>query len=155
MSTPYRLPTKEPDADLTYEIDLARYLERLWLPNRSYQVGEYVRPDKPNGYEYRCTKPGQTGASRPAWRAEIGAVIEDGSVEWTTVDFDHLATDTIQSATVAFDAGITIESQSHQETRVFVQLSGGTDGVEYAGELTVTFNTGETEVFDLVIAVEE
>lgn len=56
-----------------------------WKPNQAYAVGNLVIPQSFNGYYYRCTVAGTSGAAEPKWPTLIGGTVNDGTVTWTTV----------------------------------------------------------------------
>jgi len=150
----YTLPAMQPGEVIVYEVDLRRQLEKLWEPERTYQLGEYRRPDPPNGFEYECTQAGDSGSHRPNWVAKSGEVVADGSAQWTARPASDQATDTISSASFSFDDNVTVVSESNSSTVATVKLTSTVVG-SYTGELTVETVGGETIVVDLQISVEE
>ena len=56
------------------------------FPNVGVAVGLNTIVQAPNGYFFWCTLDGTTGAPvLPSWPASYGAVVVDGSVEWTCI----------------------------------------------------------------------
>ena len=58
-----------------------------WNSSTSYSVGDEVRPtaSKDNGYYYKCTVAGTSGASEPTWPAGKGETVTDNEVTWECV----------------------------------------------------------------------
>lgn len=48
----------------------------------SYTVGDVVRPVSANGFLYRATNSGATGASLPTYPTVLGQTVTDGAVIW-------------------------------------------------------------------------
>lgn len=60
-----------------------------WAANTAYSVGDLRRqlttPAQGNERVFRCTTPGTSGATEPAWVLAQGATTADGTVVWTEV----------------------------------------------------------------------
>lgn len=54
-----------------------------WLPTTPYGLGTVVVPASANGFMFRCTTAGTSGASSPTWNTSAGGTTSDGSVTWT------------------------------------------------------------------------
>jgi prepilin-type N-terminal cleavage/methylation domain-containing protein len=54
-----------------------------WLPGTPYGLGTVVVPATANGFMFRCTTAGTSGASAPTWNTGSGATTNDNSVVWT------------------------------------------------------------------------
>lgn len=62
---------------------------QAWVANKSYTIGEVVRPSTANGFVYECTTAGTSGAVAPTFTATEGATVNDGTVVWTAIKIDH------------------------------------------------------------------
>ena len=60
-------------------------VEEAWEASTVYEVDAVVEPTTENGYRYRASARGNTGASAPAWPVAIGSTVVDGAVTWTCV----------------------------------------------------------------------
>jgi alpha-tubulin suppressor-like RCC1 family protein len=56
-----------------------------WSKNKNYSVGDRVLPTKKNGFYYRCTKAGISGNIEPEWPIIEGKEIKDGGVIWQAI----------------------------------------------------------------------
>ena len=54
----------------------------LWVKNQEMPLGWYVRPSKPNGFIYMCSKQGLSWKEEPKWPQEEDATIEDNEAIW-------------------------------------------------------------------------
>jgi hypothetical protein len=75
----------------------------------------------------------------------------DYVVDWSA----WLDGDTIATSTWDAGAGITVESESDNETTATVWLSGGTAGTDYAVTNTIVTDGGRTDERTIRIAVRE
>jgi hypothetical protein len=55
-----------------------------WTSTTAYSSGDYVEPSTYNGYIFKCTTPGSTGASEPSWPTSETSVAET-SIVWVGV----------------------------------------------------------------------
>lgn len=55
----------------------------IWAPGESQAVGDLLVPSTLNGYLYRCTTAGTTGATEPTWPTVVGNTVTDGTAVWT------------------------------------------------------------------------
>ena len=138
---------------ITYRFKFARALETLWEPGTEYQTGEYVRPLRPNGYEYECTTAGQSAQDEPDWSESVSGTTSDGSVTWTTRAMAGNARDAINAVNVTPDAGITYVGFTIDGDDILVKLSGGTVGQCYDIECEVVTVAGEEYSELLVLTV--
>jgi phage tail sheath gpL-like len=67
--------------------DITSYLgtgtPATWVLTTSYPVGAMTQPTTANGYFYKATTGGTSGASQPTWPTTVGGTVTDGSVTWT------------------------------------------------------------------------
>lgn len=75
------------------------------------------------------------------WEKDPSAVL-DWQFNWSNW---LAASETISSATVTVDSGLTKDSQSNTTTSVTVWLSGGTLGTTYKVVCRITTNQGRTD----------
>ena len=82
-----------PIARLQASADLSRILENItasynkiphWRPNTSYASNTLILPSIRirNGYQYKCTGSGTSGANEPLWPQTVGSSVADGSATW-------------------------------------------------------------------------
>lgn len=53
-----------------------------WAASTQYAQNSVVEPATPNGYYYKAIQAGTSAATAPAFPTTVGAVVQDGSVEW-------------------------------------------------------------------------
>ncbi len=147
--------TKRPNETITYQVEFARALENTWHAGYEYDVTDYVRPTVVNGFEYECTNPGQSSQAEPDWPAIIDTVFEDGSVTWTCRDFTGSASDSISSRLVTADPGVTIETDTIEDTRISFTVSGGSNGMAYKIRIEVTTAAGDVYEEQVRLVVKE
>jgi len=85
------------------------------------------------------------------WDKDPSAVL-DYAFDWSNW---LAANETISSATVTVDAGLTKDSQSNTTTKVIVWLSGGTLGTAYKVACRITTNQGRTDERTIGIRVTD
>ena len=77
-----------------------------WQANTAYNEGDVVRPvGTRNGFVYKCTTPGTSGANEPTWPTTEDETVEDGSVVWTAVKSFALCTTDVSPADFTIDLG--------------------------------------------------
>lgn len=109
--------------------DFSKELELHRLPEYQYALGEFVRAENFDGFVYECTNAGKTIGSEPDWPAVVGAIVNDGSVEWTCRDFSDSGSDTISTVTVTPGSGLTVNSAvADKSTRVNVSFTAAAVG---------------------------
>jgi phage tail sheath gpL-like len=77
-----------------------------WATLTAELVGQYVVPTTANGYFYKCTVAGTTGASQPSWPSTVGTTVADGTVTWTCVGA------ILTGGLVPFNSGAGVENVS-------------------------------------------
>jgi len=65
--------------------------ETDWEASTAYSLGDYCVPAtaSKNGFVYKCTTAGTSGATEPTWPTTYGATVTDGTVVWTCVFEGH------------------------------------------------------------------
>jgi hypothetical protein len=59
-------------------------LTNSWVKNTAYALNEQIVPVVANGYYYKATTAGQSGATtEPTWPKTIGTTVTDNAVTWT------------------------------------------------------------------------
>lgn len=58
----------------------------VWTAATAWSVKRTATPAIRNGYAYRVTTAGTSGASEPVWPTTIGATVSDGTVTWTCLE---------------------------------------------------------------------
>lgn len=78
-----------------------------WAASTAYSVGDIRKPTNPNrnGFAYRCSTAGTTGASEPTWPQELTKTVTDGTAVWTCYDYEEtwLPIQSINGTTVKID----------------------------------------------------
>lgn len=62
----------------------------LWVEDKEIPLGWYIRPSKPNGFIYMCSKPGLSGEEEPDWPKVLDETVEDNEVIWSCKKADTL-----------------------------------------------------------------
>lgn len=68
---------------------MANLLAQTWQPNTAYGLFQYVKPTVDNGFMYRVSMDGISGATEPDWPTVVGQTKTDGTAQWTTVATDE------------------------------------------------------------------
>lgn len=86
----------------------ASYFEAVnpsaWSATTSKSLDDCVRPSVTrNGFTYRCTQAGTTGANEPVWPTTPDEIVTDGSAIWQVVSCLSLANVSLASADFSKD----------------------------------------------------
>jgi hypothetical protein len=142
MESPYRRGEK-----IDFKV---RYGVPGWTANTVIRTGDAVKPTTANGFFYVAKDGGKTGATEPAWDADLGDETEDGTVTWVAYDDTALLQDgeTIVSSIWTAEDGVTLGSDAYAAadtaTDSTVWVVGITAAVTKTFELTHTVTTSNT-----------
>ncbi len=123
-------------------LSLFRWCANFWRANEAYELLDFIRPIKANGFAYECTTPGTSGSVEPIWPRTLGSTCADGSVVWTcrAASTNGLNAITNPSA-VSEPTGLSISSVSVSEsTKILASYSGGALGQDFDAVFTFTLN---------------
>lgn len=56
-----------------------------WSTGKAINVGDVIKPVSSNGFVYRATTSGTTGASEPVWIASVGVEVTDNDVKYEAI----------------------------------------------------------------------
>ena len=147
---------KDPDQDVTLEIDVRNLAYGEMRRGRPYTTGTFVRAPRHTGFYYECTTAGDTKAHWPELPRAAAETVTDGSVVWTARHPNDATLPTISSVTWAVDdAALSVDSESVVGGLVFPVLSGGLAGVTYTVTATVTWSTGQVDDVSFYVEVVE
>ena len=105
------------------------YRPAAWTLNTVYYVRssddyDIVVPTVTNGYYYKATSPGKSGATEPVWPTTIGGTVTDGTVIWEAVAYNLLSPSvTISSSTFTASDGVTLTSPTFTSGTTQVMIS--------------------------------
>lgn len=70
--------------EFTFSHLVGKEHNRFWAPGETYALGKIRKPtpQNRNGFRYKVTVPGTSGAEEPAWPLDEGETVQDGSVTW-------------------------------------------------------------------------
>lgn len=144
MSDDYLFDTvlKDPAETLPVVLDFYLLCARVWAPNERYGVNEYVRPQIPTGFAYKCTSAGTSSGKPPRWPTVLGQSVTDGSCTWLADAAGSNGIDAITTAAAVSDpTGITIADLTiSEDAKLTLEYSGGTVDTDYDVVYTLTIN---------------
>ena len=137
---------KRPGETIDRIINLRAEIQQAWRSGVEFALNAYVRPLRPNGFDYKATTGGRTAAAEPRWPTSAGTTVNDGSVVWTCQAPSTASCDPLTgSATVTPPTGITATQQSTDPNGdVKVRFSGGTASQDYDVLISVGTTGGQT-----------
>ena len=56
---------------------------QAWVASKAVTAGKIVQPE--NGYMYRASKGGTTGATTPVWLTTVDTGVDDGTTRWVNI----------------------------------------------------------------------
>jgi hypothetical protein len=133
---------KDPGETIKVRLDLYNQCAHFWRDNESFEQNEYIRPNRANGYAYRCSVAGTSGAREPKWPQTVGATVRDGSATWTCVAAGSFGLNAITDPSGTSDpTGLTISDVSvSEDTKILSTYSGGSDGEDFDAVFSFTLN---------------
>jgi hypothetical protein len=93
VSTPNPLWASVGSGTLNLQSEASIRGAATWGALAAYGTTNYVFPNPANGWFYKCTTAGTSGASQPTWPTTLGATVADGSVVWTNQGIDAMYLD--------------------------------------------------------------
>lgn len=129
----------------------------VWTATTPKVLNDEVRTTTKNGYKYRVTTAGTTGAAEPTWPTVIGNTVLDGGVLWECTEKFHESTEMRIATTsaglsgavngAALNVALTQLSEVANALEFWVQVDDTTQVVGTRTELSVqTSETDETDV---------
>lgn len=77
-----QLGAQESSTDANPKLIVAE-TNQAWVASKAVTAGKIVQPE--NGYMYRASKGGTTGATAPIWPTSIDTGIDDGTTRWVNI----------------------------------------------------------------------
>lgn len=145
---------KDPAGARKVVLDLFAICANFWRPNEQYSAGEFIRPNRANGFAYECTTAGTSNFREPSsWPRVIGVTQTDGSVTWTCRAAGSNGLAPVTSPTVACDISASVSVE--ESTKLLPEYGiGGTDGEDYDAVFTFTLD-GVTRVARQTVRVRK
>lgn len=140
-------PGKDPDESIPVVLDCFNLCANFWRGNEQFGLGEYIRPNRANGFSYECTTAGTSAFREPIWPTTISATVTDGSATWTCRAASANGLNGITSPSATSDpVGLTISDISVTEsTKILASYEGGDESESYDAVFSFTLD-GVTRV---------
>jgi len=147
--------TKDPAGARKVVLDLFAICANFWRPNEQYSAGEFIRPNRANGFSYECTTAGTSAFREPiSWPRVTGVTVTDGSVTWTCRAASTNGLAAVTGPTAASDLTV-IDVSAEESTKILATYAiGGTDGEDYDAVFTFTLD-GVTRVARQTVRVRK
>lgn len=132
-----------PGESVPVVLDCFNLCATFWRANEQHSTGDFIRPNRANGFSLECTSPGTTGSREPlVWPTTIGATLTEGSVTWTCRAAGTNGISVIASPNAVSDpTGLTISDVAVSESaKILATYEGLTEGQEYDAVFTFTLN---------------
>lgn len=147
---PYAEFYLRPGSSDTYAIEWLGHLTNRWFAATEFAQNDTVRPRKATGYQYTVSSAsGCSGAVEPAWPAQVGATVVDGSLTWTceAADTQSLYATVTLSTWSADVGGVTVLGSSlggvlNTRANVLVQAGNSLADGDYYVRNVVTLSNG-------------
>ncbi|UOO89491.1 hypothetical protein LVJ82_00480 [Vitreoscilla massiliensis] len=77
-----QLSVQESSTDTKIKLSVAE-ANQAWVAGKAVTSGKIVQPE--NGYMYRASKGGTTGATAPTWPTVVDTGVDDGTTRWVNI----------------------------------------------------------------------
>lgn len=123
----------------------------LWQASTAYVLDDEVRTTAKNGFKYKATVAGTTGASEPTWPTTVGNTVVDGTVTWQNIGPIHESTEVKLALTQGglgsavagdpLDVGTQITGGTANAVPIYVRVDDDTEALASDTELSLETNT--------------
>jgi hypothetical protein len=100
----------------------------IWTAQAAQAINRLVVPSIRNGYAYKATTAGTSGANEPTWPTTIAATVADGTVVWTCLEaalwtpaYDRMALNLSAAEGWRIKAGRLTDNETFSTDGAFVQ----------------------------------
>ncbi len=131
------------------EAPLLILLGHFWRPETDYALNDTRLPTDSNGYQFKASNAGRSGAVEPkefqkkGFRITVGDSVVDGSITWVAEVASATSRDSIASVNTVVPTGLTVSAPTISGTVVSFNVSGGAVGQKYRISIEYTFASGE------------
>jgi hypothetical protein len=134
--------TKDPAESIKVRLNLFNQCANFWRDNESFDSGEYIRPNRANGFSYECTTAGTSGYREPNWPQTIDATVRDGSITWTCRAASSNGINAITDPSSSSDpTGLTVSDVSvSEDAKILATYTGGSEDDDYDAVFSFTLN---------------